>query len=227
VFKTAADPYVGRLTYFKVFSGAFKADSHAWNANKNADERVGPVYRITGKTQDPVPQVVAGDIGAVAKLAETQTGDSLCAKEAAVTLPAISFPNPSYSVAVTPKTKADLDKMGTALQRIVEEDPSLRLERNPATGEMIIAGLGDAHVDVAMEKIHRKFGVDWCCTCRACRTGVDRSKARRSTRTRSRPAATGSSPGGDRGGAAAAGFRRRIRRQDRGWNGAETVHRIG
>jgi len=160
VFKTAADPYVGRLTYFRVFSGALKADSHAWNANKNADERIGPLYRITGKTQDAVAQVVAGDIGAVAKLAETQTGDSLCAKEAAVTLPAISFPNPSYSVAVTPKTKADLDKMGTALHRIVEEDPSLRLDRNPATGEMIIAGLGDAHVDVAMEKIHRKFGVE-------------------------------------------------------------------
>ncbi len=160
VFKTAADPYVGRLTYFRVFSGAFKADSQAWNANKNAAERVGPVYRIMGKTQEPVPQVVAGDIGAVAKLAETQTGDTLCAKEAAVTVPAISFPSPSYSVAVTPKTKADLDKMGTALQRIVEEDPSLRLERNPSTGEMIISGLGDSHVDVAMEKIHRKFGVD-------------------------------------------------------------------
>jgi elongation factor G len=160
VFKTAADPYVGRLTYFRVFSGAFKADSQAWNANKNAAERVGPVYRITGKAQEPVPQVVAGDIGAVAKLAETQTGDTLCAKEAALTLPAISFPSPSYSAAVSPKTKADLDKMGTALQRIVEEDPSLRLERNPSTGEMIISGLGDSHVDVAMEKIHRKFGVD-------------------------------------------------------------------
>ena len=160
VFKTAADPYVGRLTYFRVFSGTLKADSHAWNANKNADERIGPLYRITGKTQDAVQQVVAGDIGAVAKLAETQTGDSLCAKEAAVTLPPISFPNPSYRVAVSPKTKADLDKMGSALHRIVEEDPSLRLDRNPATGEMIISGLGDSHVDVAMEKIHRKFGVE-------------------------------------------------------------------
>jgi elongation factor G len=160
VFKTAADPYVGRLTYFRVFSGALKADSQIWNANKQVAERVGPVYHITGKAQETVGQVGAGDIGAIAKLAETQTGDTLCAKEAAVTLEPIAFPEPSYSVAVSPKTKADLDKMGTALHRIVEEDPSLRLERNPSTGEMIIAGMGDSHVDVAMEKIHRKFNVD-------------------------------------------------------------------
>jgi elongation factor G len=160
VFKTAADPYVGRLTYFRVFAGALKADSQIWNANKQVAERVGPVYRITGKTQDTVGQVGAGDIGAIAKLAETQTGDTLCTKEAAITLPAIAFPEPSSSAAVSPKTKADLDKMGTALQRIVEEDPSLRLDRNPDTGEMIISGLGDSHVDVAMEKIRRKFSVD-------------------------------------------------------------------
>ena len=160
VFKTSADPYVGRLTYFKVFAGALRGDSHAWNANQQADERIGQVYRISGKAQEPVSQVVAGDIGAVAKLAETHTGDTLCTKEAAMTLPAISFPSPSSSAAVSPKTKADLDKMGTALQRIVEEDPSLRLERNPGTGEMIISGLGDSHVDVAIEKIKRKFGVE-------------------------------------------------------------------
>ena len=160
VFKTAADPYVGRLTYFRVFSGTFKSDSQAWNANKQAAERVGAVYRVSGKGQEQVSQVTAGDIGAVAKLAETQTGDTLCAREAAVTLPPISFPSPSFSAAVSPKTKADLDKMGTALNRIVEEDPSLRLDRNPQTGEMILSGLGDSHVEVALEKIRRKFGVD-------------------------------------------------------------------
>jgi elongation factor G len=160
VFKTTADPYVGRLTYFKVFGGTLKGDSHVWNANQQVDERIGQVYRISGKGQEPVTQVVAGDIGAVAKLAETHTGDTLCAKEAAITLPPISFPSPSSTAAVSPKTKADLDKMGSALQRIVEEDPSLRLERNPGTGEMIISGLGDSHVDVAIEKIKRKFGVD-------------------------------------------------------------------
>jgi elongation factor G len=160
VFKTAADPYVGRLTYFRVFSGALKTDSQIWNANQQVAERVGPVYRITGKTQDTVGQVGAGDIGAIAKLADTHTGNTLCTKEAAVTLPPIAFPQPASSAAVSPKTKADLDKMGSALQRIVEEDPSLRLDRNPDTGEMIISGMGDSHVDVAMEKIRRKFGVD-------------------------------------------------------------------
>jgi len=159
VFKTAADPYVGRLTYFRVFSGTFKGDSHVQNLNRNADERVGTVYRITGKNQEQVPQVVAGDIGAVAKLAATQTGETLGAK-GSVKLPSIDFPSQSFSAAVTPKTKADLDKMGTALQRIVEEDPSLHLERNPSTGEMILSGLGDSHVEVNLERIKRKFGVE-------------------------------------------------------------------
>ena len=159
VFKTAADPYVGKLTYFRVFSGAFKADSHAWNCTRGADERIGAVYHITGKNQETVPQIVAGDIGAVAKLAETHTGDTLGTK-AGIKLEPISFPSPSASAAITPKTKADLDKMGTALNRIVEEDPSLRLERNPATGEMILSGLGDSHVEVNLERIKRKFSVE-------------------------------------------------------------------
>jgi elongation factor G len=159
VFKTAADPYVGRLTYFKVLSGTLKGDSHVWNASQGKDERIGAVYRITGKNQEQVPAVVSGDIGAVAKLAETHTGDTLGEKSSAK-LPQISFPSPAFSAAVSPRTKADLDKMGTALQRIVEEDPSLRLERNPATGEMILSGLGDSHVEVNLERIKRKFGVD-------------------------------------------------------------------
>jgi elongation factor G len=160
VFKTTADPYVGRLSYFRVLSGTFKSDSHVWNANRNADERIGAVYHIVGKAQEQASQITAGDIGAVAKLADTHNGDTLCARDNAVTLEPISFPQPSFSAAITPKTKADLDKMGTALHRIVEEDPSLRLERSADTGEMILSGLGDSHVEVALEKIHRKFGVD-------------------------------------------------------------------
>jgi elongation factor G len=160
VFKTAADPYVGRLTYFRVTSGTFKADSQAWNANRKTAERIGPVYHMSGKNQEQVPQVTAGDIGAVAKLTETQTGDTLCAKEKAVTLPAISFPAIAFSAAIKPKTKADFDKMGTSLQRIVEEDPSLHVERSADTGETILSGLGDSHVEVALEKIRRKFSVD-------------------------------------------------------------------
>ncbi|MDP2674901.1 MAG: elongation factor G, partial [Dehalococcoidia bacterium] len=159
VFKTAADPYVGRLTYYRVLSGTFKADSQAWNASRQAAERIGPIYHMSGKTQEQTQQVTAGDIGAVAKLTETQTGDTLCTKEKPVTLPAISLPEPAFSAAITPKTKADLDKMGSALQRIVEEDPSLRLERS-AGGETILSGLGDSHVEVALEKIRRKFGVE-------------------------------------------------------------------
>ncbi|MCH8814354.1 MAG: elongation factor G [Chloroflexi bacterium] len=160
VFKTTADPYVGRLTYFRVLSGSFASDSHVWNPNRNATERVGAVYRITGKDQEQVTAVNAGDIGAVAKLAETQTGDTLGDKESPVTLPQISFPAPSFSAAISPKTKADLDKMGTALARIVEEDPSLKLERNASTSETILSGLGDSHVEVALEKIKRKFSVE-------------------------------------------------------------------
>jgi elongation factor G len=160
VFKTTADPYVGRLTYFRVVSGTFKADSQVWNANRQAQERIGPVYHISGKSQEQVPQVTAGDIGAVAKLTQTQTGDTLCSKEKPVTLPPISFPAQAFSAAISPKTKADLDKMGSALQRIVEEDPSLHLERSPDTGETVLSGLGDSHVEVVLEKIRRKFGVD-------------------------------------------------------------------
>jgi elongation factor G len=160
VFKTSADPYVGRLTYFRVYSGILKADSQVWNANKEAAERIGPLFFMRGKGQEPVERVVAGDIAAVAKLTETSTGDTLCSRERPFVLPGISFPEPAFSGAVSPKTKADLDKMGTALTRIVEEDPTLRVTRNQDTAETILSGLGDSHVEVVVEKIRRKFGVD-------------------------------------------------------------------
>ncbi len=160
VFKTTADPYVGRLTYFRVYSGTLKADSQAWNANKGSAERIGPLYLIRGKSQEQVSQVVAGDLGAVAKLTETSTGDTLATREKSFILPGISFPEPAFSGAVHPKSKADLDKMGSALSRIAEEDPTLRVTRSKDTNETIISGLGDSHVEVAVEKIRRKFGVD-------------------------------------------------------------------
>ena len=159
VFKTTADPYVGRLTYFRVYSGTLKADSQAWNANKGSAERIGPLYLIRGKSQEQVSQVVSGDMGAVAKLAETSTGDTLATRDKPIILPGISFPQPAFSGAVHPKSKADLDKMGSALSRIAEEDPTLRVSRNHDTGETIMSGLGDSHVEVAVEKIRRKFGV--------------------------------------------------------------------
>ncbi|MCJ7491973.1 MAG: elongation factor G [Dehalococcoidia bacterium] len=159
VFKTTADPYVGKLTYLRVYSGVLKGDSSAWNSNKAAAERIGQLFVVRGKAQEPVPQLVAGDIGALAKLAETSTGDTLATKERPLILPPITFPAPAYSAAVHPKTKADLDKMGNALNRIIEEDPTLRVRRDADTNETILSGLGEPHLEVTVEKIQRKFGV--------------------------------------------------------------------
>jgi elongation factor G len=159
VFKTSADPFVGRLTYLRVVSGTLKGDSHVWNANRNADERLGQLSVLKGKAQEHVPSLVAGDIGAIAKLAHTVTGDTLCAKEHQVTLPPLQFPKPPFNVAVSPKGK-DVDKLGPALQRTAEEDPTLVVHRDEYTGETIISGMGETHVDVAAEKMKRKFGVE-------------------------------------------------------------------
>ncbi|HXH22661.1 MAG TPA: elongation factor G [Dehalococcoidia bacterium] len=160
VFKTTADPYVGKLTYLRVFSGVLKADSHVWNANKNADERVGQLFMVRGKTQEPVQQLIAGDIGAVAKLDKTVTSDTLTLREKPIILPPIAFPSPTFNVAVYPRSKADTEKMSTALARITEEDPVLRVQRDPDTGETILSGLGESHVEIAVEKMKRKFGAD-------------------------------------------------------------------
>ena len=159
VFKTTADPYVGKLTYLRVYSGVLKGDSQAWNSNKSAMERIGQLFIVRGKAQEPIPQFVAGDIGALSKLAETSTGDTLASKEKPLVLPPITFPTPAYSAAVHPKTKADLDKMGTALNRILEEDPTLRVHRDADTNETVISGLGEPHLEVTVEKVQRKFGV--------------------------------------------------------------------
>jgi elongation factor G len=160
VFKTAADPFVGRLTYLRVVSGAFKADSHVWNANKNSDERVGNVLVLRGKTQEHVPSLAAGDIGAVAKLENTATGDTLATKEKPLKLPAVEYPRPPYNLAVTPKGKNDVDKMGPSLQRIAEEDPTLNVHRDDTTNEMVISGMGETHIAVAAERLKRKFNVE-------------------------------------------------------------------
>ena len=160
VFKTAADPYVGRLTYMRVVSGTVKADSHLWNAAKTADERLGTIYVQRGKEQLSVPELRAGDIGVVAKLAHTATGDTLAAKESTVQFAEIEFPNPVFSMAVHPTSKGAVDKLGTSLQRLVEEDPGLQLSRDQQTAEIILAGLGDAHLDVTMERLKRKFNID-------------------------------------------------------------------
>ncbi len=159
-FKTTADPYVGKLTYLRVFTGTLQSDSQVQNANKGSAERVGQVLTVRGKSQEQTSRLVAGDIGAVPKLSDTATGDTLCQREKPLVLTPVVFPEPCYSAAVHPKSKADLDKMGSALSRIAEEDPTLRVHRELDTAETILSGLGDSHLEVAAEKMRRKFGVD-------------------------------------------------------------------
>jgi elongation factor G len=160
VFKTSADPFVGKLNYFRVYSGTFTSNSQVWNSNKSTAERVGQLYLIRGKNQEPVAQVTAGDIGAVARLTITSTGDSICSKEHPVTLSPLSLPQPMLSKAVYPKSKADLDKMSTALPKLTEEDPTIIVKRDHETGEIVVTGLGETHLDVSAERMTRKFGVE-------------------------------------------------------------------
>ncbi|MGB2798474.1 MAG: elongation factor G [Dehalococcoidia bacterium] len=160
VFKTSADPYVGKLTYFRVYSGTIYSDSTVWNSTRERQERIGQLYVLRGKNQEPVPHLIAGDIGAVAKLAETTTGDTVCGRDHPLIMPTIEFPQPTMSFAVHPMTKADLDKLGSSLARLVEEDPSLQIHRDGDTLETVLSGVGDAQLEVAAEKMLRKFGVN-------------------------------------------------------------------
>ncbi|MDP6509750.1 MAG: elongation factor G [Dehalococcoidia bacterium] len=160
VFKTTADPYVGKLSYFRVYSGTIASNSHVWNCTKQHDERMGQLYLVRGKTQEPAPEVAAGDIGAVAKLSVTTTGDTLGSKEHPASLPGITFPSPILRMAVQPKTKADLDKMGLSLPRLMEEDPTISIQREADTSETLLAGMGETHLEVAVERLQRKFGLD-------------------------------------------------------------------
>jgi elongation factor G len=159
VFKTTADPYVGKLTYLRVYCGVLESNSQVWNSTRGEMERIGQLYLIRGKNQEPVPRIQAGDIGAIAKLGITATGDTLCSRDKPVKIVSISFPEPILSKAVYPKTKADLDKLGAALSRLTEEDPTLRVHRDNVTVETILSGLGETQLDVAAEKMLRKFGV--------------------------------------------------------------------
>jgi len=160
VFKTSADPYVGKLTYFRVYTGVIDSNSQVWNVNRDGMERIGQLYMIRGKNQEPVSQVRAGDIGAVAKLSLTNTGDTLSSRDKPVKIAPIIFPQPIYSQAVHPKTKGDLDKLGASLIRLSEEDPTLHVHRDNDTGETILSGLGETQLEVAAEKMLRKFGVN-------------------------------------------------------------------
>jgi len=160
VFKTVSDPYVGRLNYFRVYSGSVQSDSHIWNPNQRREERIGQLYTLVGKRQDPIPKIGLGDIGAVAKLQETSTGDTITSKDSGLQLVGIEFPDPVFAGAISPKTKADLDKLGSAMARMTEEDPTIRVEKNAETGDLLMSGMGESHIDITAERMKRKFGVD-------------------------------------------------------------------
>ncbi len=160
VFKTTADPYVGKLTYFRVYAGVIRADSQVYNANRERDERIGQLFYVRGKNQEATSEIRAGDMGVVAKLQETATGHTLCDRSRPLILPPIEFPDPIYTVAIVPKTKADEDRMGPALARLQEEDPTLRARRDPETGQTLLMGMGDLHIESVIEKLKRKFGAE-------------------------------------------------------------------
>ena len=157
VFKTTADPFVGRLTYVRVLSGTLHSQAHVWNTTRDEDERIGQLLLLHGKEQEPIGELKAGEIGAVAKLSVTETGDTLGSKEKPLRLLPLDFPPPSLVVAIEPVSKQDLDKMGPALARLLEEDPTVRLERT-ATGEQVLRTMGEAHTSVILERLKRKFG---------------------------------------------------------------------
>ncbi len=160
VFKTVADPYVGRLSLFRVYSGVIRSDTHVYNPNKKRSERIGQLFIMRGKHQEPVAELRAGDLGAVAKLQETSTGDTLCDQAHPVVYPAITFPAPVFSVAVEPKSKGDEEKISSGLARLMEEDPTFRVEKNRQTLQTVISGMGEMHLDVITERLRRKFGVE-------------------------------------------------------------------
>jgi elongation factor G len=160
VFKTTADPFVGRLTYLRIYSGTLESDSRAFNSRSESEERIGQLFVIRGKEQIAVDKLRAGEIGGVAKLSNTMTSDTLCDRGRPLVLDPVTYPKPIFSAAISPKTKADLDKMSTALNRLVEEDPTLQVSRDAETGETILAGMGESHVDIAARKLQQKFGVE-------------------------------------------------------------------
>jgi elongation factor G len=160
VFKTIADPFAGRINVFRVLSGSVKADASVVNARAHAKERIGQLLEVQGKDHTQVAELGEGDIGAVAKLKETQTGDVLLDAERQVELPDIGFPEPVMSFAVTPKSKGDEEKMAAGLRRLSEEDPTIQMRRDPQTGEQLLNGLSQIHVEVAVDRLKSRFNVE-------------------------------------------------------------------
>ena len=160
VFKTTADPFSGRITFFKVYTGVVKNDANLQNLTRNAPERFAHIASPQGKTLQPVTEVQAGDIGAVAKLKDTLTGDTLAEKGINVTYPPVKLPEPSIAFAIEAKSRNDEDRMGNAVHRILEEDQSLRFYRDPQTREFLLAGTGQQHVEIVVSRMKKRYGVD-------------------------------------------------------------------
>jgi elongation factor G len=160
VFKTIADPFAGRVSYFKVYSGVLKNDANLVNARAGGGERLAHIGSLMGKTIQPVTDLHAGDVGAVAKLKETLTGDTLCDKAAIIAYPPVRLPEPSIAYAIEAKSRQDEDRLGNAVQRILEEDQSLRFYRDPQTKEFLLAGSGQQHVEVIVSRLRKRYSVD-------------------------------------------------------------------
>jgi len=160
VYKTMADPFVGKLSYFRVFSGVFSPDCTVYNSTKEKEERITKLYYATGKNQEVAGRITTGDIAVTAKLQETVTGDTLCTKDNIVILEPIVFPKPVMIMALKAKTKADEDKLTTSLARLVEEDPTLTSERNQETRQLLLSGMGESHLNIVLARLERKFGVN-------------------------------------------------------------------
>ena len=160
VFKTISDPHVGKLSLFRVYSGTMRSDSQVLNATRDARERIGHLGWLEGKTQKHVESLGPGEIGVVAKLKDTLTGDTLTDEGQAMVLPGIAFPEPAISFAIQPKSRGDEDKISIALQRMEEEDPTLRHHYDPETKQLLVSGIGQLHVEVVVERMKRKYNVD-------------------------------------------------------------------
>lgn len=160
VFKTVADPFAGRITVFKVYSGHVKSDATVYNISKSTNERLGPLHVMQGKTLEKVSDAHAGDIVAVTKLRETTTGDTFCDKASPIAYEPVHFPTPAISFAITPKSRNDEDKLSQAIHKMLEEDSALRFDRDPQTKEFLLAGSGQTHVEVAVNKLKRRYGVE-------------------------------------------------------------------
>ena len=159
-FKVMTDPYVGKLTFFRVYSGTLQSGSYVQNSTKGKRERVGRILQMHANSREEISQVYAGDIAAAVGLKDTTTGDTLCDEKALVILESMEFPEPVISLSVEPKTKADQDKMGQALQKLSEEDPTFRVHTDQETGQVIIAGMGELHLDILVDRMRREFKVE-------------------------------------------------------------------